>query len=69
MELLEGGTVAALDWRSFGKCHVSIHFMLSQHGGIVPAARRRSLLILTLAEREDTPPTNAPEREPYSSFA
>src|SRR6202047_278702 len=27
--------------------------MLSQHGGIVPAARRRSLLTLTLAERED----------------
>jgi IS30 family transposase len=39
--------------RAFGKDHVSIHFMLSQHGGIVPAARRRSLLTLTLAERED----------------
>jgi hypothetical protein len=39
--------------RAFGKSHVSIHFMLSQHGGIVPAARRRSLLTLTLAERED----------------
>src|SRR5216684_5466915 len=39
--------------RAFGKDHVSIHFMLSQHGGIVPAARRRSLLRLTLAERED----------------
>src|ERR1039458_7994153 len=39
--------------RAFGKSHVSIHFMLSQHGGIVPAARRRSLLALTLAERED----------------
>ncbi len=39
--------------RSFGKSHVSIHFMLSQHGGIVPAARRRSLLTLTLVERED----------------
>jgi len=39
--------------RVFGKSHVSIHFMLSQHGGIVPAARRRSLLTLTLAERED----------------
>src|ERR1019366_8931232 len=39
--------------RVFGKNHVSIHFMLSQHGGIVPAARRRSLLTLTLAERED----------------
>jgi IS30 family transposase len=39
--------------RVFGKSHVSIHFMLSQHGGIVPATRRRSLLTLTLAERED----------------
>src|ERR1700674_2666751 len=27
--------------------------MLSQHSGIVPAARRRSLVTLTLAERED----------------
>ena len=39
--------------RAFGKNHVSIHFMLSQHGGIAPTARRRSLLTLTLAERED----------------
>src|SRR6202049_4734782 len=39
--------------RAFGKDHVSIQFMLSQHGGIVPATRRRSLLTLTLAERED----------------
>src|SRR5579864_5130815 len=39
--------------RVFGKDHVSIQFMLSQHGGIVPAARRRSLLTLTLSERED----------------
>ena len=39
--------------RAFGKDHVSIQFMLAQHGGIVPAARRRSLLTLTLAERED----------------
>src|ERR1700674_5128782 len=39
--------------RAFGKDHVSIQFMLSQHGGIVPAPRRRSLLTLTLAERED----------------
>src|SRR6202521_686404 len=39
--------------RAFGKSHVSIHFMLSQHGGIVPTARRRSLVTLTLAERED----------------
>jgi len=39
--------------RAFGKDHVSIQFILSQHGGIVPAARRRSALTLTLAERED----------------
>jgi IS30 family transposase len=39
--------------RAFGKDHVSIQFMLSQHGGIVPAARRRSPLTLTLAEREN----------------
>ena len=39
--------------RAFGKDHVSIQFILAQHGGIVPAARRRSLRTLTLAERED----------------
>src|SRR2546427_11308632 len=39
--------------RVFGKSHVSIQLILSQHGGVVPAARRRSLLTLTLAERED----------------
>jgi len=39
--------------RAFGKDHVCIQFMLAQHGGIVPAARRRSLVTLTLAERED----------------
>ena len=39
--------------RAFGKDHVSIQFMLSQHGGIIPAARSRSPLTLTLAERED----------------
>jgi hypothetical protein len=39
--------------RAFGKDHVSIQFMLSQHGGIAPATRRRSLLTLTLAEREN----------------
>jgi len=38
--------------RACGKSHVSIQFLLSQHGGIVPATRRRSLLTLTLAERE-----------------
>jgi hypothetical protein len=39
--------------RAFGKGHASIHFLLSHHDGIAPAARRRSLLALTLAERED----------------
>src|SRR6202790_2036887 len=39
--------------RVFGKDHVSIQFMLSQHGGIAPVARWRSPLRLTLAERED----------------
>jgi IS30 family transposase len=39
--------------RVFGKPHTSIHCLLSHHSGIVPAARRRSLLALTLAERED----------------
>src|SRR5712692_11021423 len=39
--------------RAFSKPHTSIHCLLSHHGGIVPAARRRSLLALTLAERED----------------
>jgi transposase, IS30 family len=39
--------------RAFGKDHGSIQFLLSQRGGIVPAVRRRSLLTLTLAERED----------------
>src|ERR1700736_2779005 len=38
--------------RFFGKDHVSIQFMLAQHGGIAPALRRRSLVTLTLAERE-----------------
>ena len=39
--------------RAFGKDHGSIQFLLWQHGGIVPAVRRRSLRSLTLAERED----------------
>src|ERR1700732_1654972 len=39
--------------RAFGKGHGSIRFLLTQRDGIVPAARRRSLLTLTLAERED----------------
>src|ERR1700680_120391 len=39
--------------RAFSKDHVSIQFMLAQQGGIAPAARRRSPLTLTLAEREN----------------
>src|SRR5450756_1571759 len=39
--------------RAFSKEHVSIQFMLAQHGGVAPATRRRSLLTLTLAEREN----------------
>ena len=39
--------------RAFGKPHDSIHCFLSKHGGIVPPARRRSLLVLTVVERED----------------
>jgi hypothetical protein len=39
--------------RAFGKGHSSIRVLLLHHGGIVPAARRRSLLVLTLIERED----------------
>jgi IS30 family transposase len=39
--------------RAFGKGHGSIRFLLTQRGGVVPAARRRSSRTLTLAERED----------------
>src|SRR5258707_8962407 len=39
--------------RAFGKGHGSIRFLLTQRGGIVPAARRRSPRTLTLAGRED----------------
>ena len=39
--------------RAHGRKHTSIHLLLSHHGGIVPAARRRSPRTLTLSERED----------------
>jgi IS30 family transposase len=39
--------------RAVDRPHTSIHCLLAHHGGIVPAARRRSLLVLTAAERED----------------
>ena len=38
--------------RTFGKEHSSIRCLVSRHGGFVPAARRRSLLALTLRVRE-----------------
>jgi hypothetical protein len=50
--------------RAFAKSHVSIQFMLAQHGGIVPAARRRSLR--TLAEREDI--SAGTDRENHNPF-
>ena len=39
--------------RAYGRTHTSIHLLLSHHGGIVPAVRRRSAHALTLSERED----------------
>src|ERR1700738_913495 len=40
--------------RAFGKAHSSIRCLVSHHGGIVPATRRRSLLALPLTEREES---------------
>src|SRR5579885_1066186 len=39
--------------RAFDKPHTTIHQFLLPSGGIAPAARRRSPLALTLADRED----------------
>src|SRR5258708_32415752 len=39
--------------RVFGKEHSSIRCLVAPHGGFVPAVRRRSLLALTLREREE----------------
>jgi IS30 family transposase len=39
--------------RAFDKPHTSIRCLVSRHGGIVPAVRRRALLALTLREREE----------------
>jgi transposase, IS30 family len=39
--------------RAYGKPHTSIRCFLLRRGGISPAARRRSRLALTRAERED----------------
>src|SRR3984893_17801277 len=38
--------------RAFDRPHTSIHCLLAHHGGIVPAVRRRSVLALTVVERE-----------------
>ena len=39
--------------RAFGKNHSSIRCVVSHHGGFVPAVRQRSILALTLTEREE----------------
>jgi hypothetical protein len=39
--------------RAFGKEHSSIRCLVSRHGGIAPAVRRRALLALTLRAREE----------------
>jgi IS30 family transposase len=39
--------------RAFGKEHSSIRCLVSRHGGIAPAVRRRALLALTLRERKE----------------
>jgi hypothetical protein len=39
--------------RALGRDHSSIYYVLSYHGGIVPAIRRRARIALTLADRED----------------
>jgi IS30 family transposase len=39
--------------QALGKDHVVVQLLLARHGGIAPAARRRSRRVLTLAERED----------------
>jgi IS30 family transposase len=39
--------------RALSRAHPVVHRLLKQHGGIAPPLRRRSLLSLTLAERED----------------
>jgi len=39
--------------RASGKEHSSIRCLVSRHGGIAPAVRRRALLALTLREREE----------------
>src|ERR1700676_959941 len=47
-----GQSLNEIGW-ALGKDHVVIQFLLARHGGIAPAARRRSRRALTLAECED----------------
>jgi hypothetical protein len=39
--------------RASGQTHSLMYLLLSHHGGIVPAVRRRSSQVLTLTEREE----------------
>src|SRR5580704_17567799 len=48
----EGQTLHEIG-RAFGKEHSSIRSLVSRHGGIAPAVRRRALRALTLREREE----------------
>ena len=48
--------------RALDRPHTSIHCLLSHHGGIVPAVRRRSLLVLSAVEREDISRGSLPVR-------
>jgi DNA-binding CsgD family transcriptional regulator len=50
---LEGGQTLHEISRAFGKEHSSIRCLVSPHGGVAPAVRRRALLALTLREREE----------------
>jgi hypothetical protein len=53
---LESGESLHTIGRVFDKPHTSIRCLLSHHGGIVPAVRRRSVPVLTAIEREDISP-------------
>jgi hypothetical protein len=53
--------------RAFGKDHGSIQFLLSRHGGIAPAVRRRSQRTLTLAERKTSHEALLPARRSVRS--
>ena len=47
--------------RAFGKEHSSIRCLVSRHGGIAPAVRRRALLALTLRELDRSAAENSRE--------